>query len=186
MRSNHLGVIVFEAPTMISISASSLPDPPSPRTIPKTTLASLLFLVLFLAPVGAFAWAGAELSKYSFETREFASLVPIGLLGVGYWVGEIFTFNMKLERGFSKHQLTVLALYFIWTPLAWTNLVSARRSLYALAVFTGGVRTLISWWLSASLLNNSFHPSKQQYKGAVLSLTISVMWDVAVLLVFAD
>lgn len=185
MKANSLGILVAAVPT--------IPPPALPAAVAVsptrilTRCTSLLFLFLFLGSIGVFALAGIQLTGYHLEGREVASLIPISMLGVGYWVGNIFMFDQKLEGGgFSKHQYAVLSLYILWTPLAWINLISTRRSVYELAIFAGGMRTMIGWWLTASLLNDSFYPSLQQLKGVVLSVAISVMWDVALLLVFAQ
>ncbi len=122
--------------------------------------------------------------------NEIIALVPLFLISIVYLGRDVFMFNrFETTEGrcirFTRTQLIVSTiLYPIWVFLVWVENLSQKRKDYYVVVLLNIVNTILGWWTTVAVFNDSFTNTKQQKISLIFSFLLSGLWRIMNVLVF--
>ena len=145
-----------------------------------------------------------------FTQHELVVCIPVFALAIGFWLSKVFNYDRSLCDAIKRLSMrrTFFLYAFAWTPLVWLYMVALRRSLVTMVAIASQLRAIIDWWVIVIHINdsddddnsrggnsscressNSYDaslPTRQQLKGLPLRMLLSIFWDGALVILFAD
>lgn len=122
--------------------------------------------------------------------NEVIAILPLFFISLVYLGRDVFMFN-RFETNENKcikitrTQLIVATiLYPIWVFLVWIENLSQKRKDYHVVVLLNIVNTILGWWTTVAIFNDSFSNTRQQKISLIFSFFLSGLWRLMNVLVF--
>ena len=124
----------------------------------------------------------------TFSRNELLGLMPLFLLAGMYWIKDMYIYNRRREAcfSFSSVQKWTAVMYVLWVAFVWFNYLSIARGYLVLTALSSVARSVLGWYTLISIVNDSFQPTLQQFKGLLATLLISLTWDSTSLLILSQ
>ena len=125
----------------------------------------------------------------SLLTTELYSLVPLTIISFVYLGRDIFMFSKanfeNYKPKFTKTQIRVaIIMYPLWVFLIWVENLSQKRKDYYVVAILNIASTILGWWTTVAVFNDSFLNNTQQKISLLFSFALSGLWRVFNILMF--
>jgi hypothetical protein len=125
----------------------------------------------------------------SLLTNELYSLIPLTIISFVYLGRDIFMFNKanfeNYKPKFTTTQIRVaIIMYPLWVFLIWVENLSQKRRDYYVVVILNISSTIVGWWTTVAVFNDSFLNNTQQKISLLFSFALSGLWRVFNVLMF--